>query len=322
MNKISNWKKPGGKLGMVVLGGLIGGGLIVLNKILPFLISLTTNVITLGMLIIVLAGLGFLVTSKDVRRIVSTTYFLIMRKITGLIIELDPIAIIERKIVQMENKIEEIQGHMHSLKGHNIYMERSIEDKKKELESTISLAKQYREMGQIADSAVHDRQVIRLTEVIQTMTKRLEESKNWFSVLKQLEHAAQLTVLDTKNEVDIRKEEYVTIKKQQKVFRGIMSIIKGNPDEMQMFNDAMEHIQRSITDALGEMTDVISNSAGLLYQIKAENGAATARVNELIEKFTQQGITGILNSSKSSPEPILINKKLDTNKQTFKQYLQ
>ena len=101
--KISSWEKPGGTLGLVVAGGAVAGGAILLYKILPFLITLTTNILTLGMLVAVLAGIAFLISDKRFRKTVSMVYFLIMRKITGLIIEIDPIAIVEVKVKEIAN---------------------------------------------------------------------------------------------------------------------------------------------------------------------------------------------------------------------------
>ena len=70
-NKVSPWEKPGGTLGMIVAGLAIGGGCIVLYKILPFLISLTTNLLTLTLLVGALAGIGFLITNKRFRQTCS-----------------------------------------------------------------------------------------------------------------------------------------------------------------------------------------------------------------------------------------------------------
>lgn len=39
-SSLSNWEKPGGKTGMVVLGLLGAGGLMLFYKALPFLITL------------------------------------------------------------------------------------------------------------------------------------------------------------------------------------------------------------------------------------------------------------------------------------------
>ena len=117
--KVSPWEKPGGTLGMIVAGLAIGGGCIILYKILPFLISLTTNLLTLTLLVGVLAGIGFLVTNKRFRQTCSMMYFMIMRKITGLIIEIDPIAIVENKVKEMKKKILDIERQMGSLNGLN-----------------------------------------------------------------------------------------------------------------------------------------------------------------------------------------------------------
>jgi len=54
----SFWQKPEGKAGMVGLAGIILGGGYLLYKALPYLISLTENILYLSLL---LMGLGALI---------------------------------------------------------------------------------------------------------------------------------------------------------------------------------------------------------------------------------------------------------------------
>lgn len=86
-SSLSNWEKPGGKTGMVVLGLLGAGGLMLFYKALPFLITLASNTLYLGLI----AGIIY---HPKFRKICSATYFMLMRKLTGLVIEIDPIAIV------------------------------------------------------------------------------------------------------------------------------------------------------------------------------------------------------------------------------------
>lgn len=100
-SSLSNWEKPGGKTGMVVLGLLGAGGLMLFYKALPFLITLASNTLYLGLLLGLIAGIIYLLCDPKFRKICSATYFMLMRKLTGLVIEIDP------TILNVTHSIEE-----------------------------------------------------------------------------------------------------------------------------------------------------------------------------------------------------------------------
>lgn len=300
--KVSPWEKPGGTLGMIVAGLAIGGGCIVLYKILPFLISLTTNLLTLTLLVLALAGIGFLITNKRFRQTCSMLYFMVMRKITGLIIEIDPIAIVENKVKEMKKKILDIERQMGSLNGLNKQNERKIEEKKRQLQHEIDRLNEYNKNNKRAEAGVAERQAVRLQSAIERQIKRLEDSKKWYEILKSLKHAAELTVLDTENEVNDRKEEFESIKAQHKAFSSIMSIMKGDPDQMEDFTRAMDFMAYDITQKLGEMSNVIDETGGLLSQFAIEEGVASKRADELLKKYESHGIDGLFSAFNTKSE--------------------
>jgi hypothetical protein len=90
-----------------------------------------------------------------------------MRKITGLIIEIDPIAIVEKKVMEMKKKIIEIEKQMGSLNGLNKQNERKIEDKKKQLQNQIDLLNEYNRLNKRAEAGVAERQAVRLQSSIE-----------------------------------------------------------------------------------------------------------------------------------------------------------
>lgn len=304
--KVSPWEKPGGTLGMIVAGLAVGGGCIVLYKILPFLISLTTNLLTLTLLVLALAGIGFLITNKRFRQTCSMLYFMVMRKITGLIIEIDPIAIVENKVKEMKKKILDIERQMGSLNGLNKQNERKIEEKKRQLQHEIDRLNEYNKNNKRAEAGVAERQAVRLQSAIERQIKRLEDSKKWYEILKSLKHAAELTVLDTENEVNDRKEEFESIKAQHKAFSSIMSIMKGDPDQMEDFTRAMDFMAYDITQKLGEMSNVIDETGGLLSQFAIEEGVASKRADELLQRYEANGIDGLFSAFENKKQPVLI----------------
>ena len=304
--KVSPWEKPGGTLGMIVAGLAIGGGCIVLYKILPFLISLTTNLFTLTLLELALAGIGFLITNKRFRQTCSMLYFMVMRKITGLIIEIDPIAIVENKVKEMKKKILDIERQMGSLNGLNKQNERKIEEKKRQLQHEMDRLNEYNKNNKRAEAGVAERQAVRLQSAIERQIKRLEDSKKWYEILKSLKHAAELTVLDTENEVNDRKEEFESIKAQHKAFSSIMSIMKGDPDQMEDFTRAMDFMAYDITQKLGEMSNVIDETGGLLSQFAIEEGVASKRADELLQRYEANGIDGLFSAFENKKQPVMI----------------
>lgn len=296
-NKISPWEKPGGTLGLIVAGLAAGGGAILLYNILPWLITLTTNILTLGMLVAVLAGIAFLISDKRFRKTVSMVYFLIMRKITGIIIEIDPIAIVEAKVKEMKEKIQVIEKQMGNIKGLITQNQRRVEDKKNELEKQLGMLKQYEQRNMLDRAKITERQVVRLQGAVERQTKRLEDSKKWMEILKKLKERADLVVVDTENEVNDRKEEYESIKAQHKAFSSIMSIIKGNPDDLEDFTHAMDFMAYDISMRLGEMSNVIDETGGLLSQISVEDGVTSEKAAALLQKYENEGIDGLFSSN-------------------------
>jgi hypothetical protein len=102
--KRSFWSRPEGILGLVVLAGLAGTGLFYFNEIVKFLIEVATNTLHLAFLLGALGVLVFLVTSRDIRTGLFFLFKTLMRKLTGVVIQLDPIAILKIYISDLKNK--------------------------------------------------------------------------------------------------------------------------------------------------------------------------------------------------------------------------
>lgn len=139
-SSLSNWEKPGGKTGMVVLGLLGAGGLMLFYKALPFLITLASNTLYFGLLLGLIAGIIYLLCDPKFRKICSATYFMLMRKLTGLVIEIDPIAIVEQRIRDMQKKSADIKKVMGDLRGCIIRSKNDIQNDTKEMRNCMDEA--------------------------------------------------------------------------------------------------------------------------------------------------------------------------------------
>ena len=294
------WDQPGGKFGLVVLVLILIGALIFLYRILPYLITLAENTIYFGILLGIIGLVTFLCLDKKFRRIVSVGYFILMRKLTSLFVNIDPIAIIERRLSMMEKSIQKMNESMGRLLGQIRKLEGSIASKKEEMEKLLQRAQVYRAKGNKDAAVIDERQIARLEKYINKLLGLLNDSKRWYESLDKLSQMAKLTVLDTRNEVNMQKEEYEMAKQQHKIFKSVMSIMEGDPDELALFNEALEAMRVDIEMKLGEMERVISSTGGLIDQFEADNEVASFKGNELINKYNQLGIEGIFKTFENS----------------------
>lgn len=125
---------------MVVLGLLGAGGLMLFYKALPFLITLASNTLYFGLLLGLIAGIIYLLCDPKFRKICSATYFMLMRKLTGLVIEIDPIAIVEQRIRDMQKKSADIKKVMGDLRGCIIRSKNDIQNDTKEMRNCMDEA--------------------------------------------------------------------------------------------------------------------------------------------------------------------------------------
>lgn len=291
--KVSFFKKPGSVTGTVLLA--IGGifAIMHINPILSFLNSLLANTITFVGLCIALAAIIYCILDPKIRKIVSELYFMLVRKVMGIVVEMDPIAIVQHHIERMKEKIREIRKNMGSLDGLIKESENRLAEKKKKIEHDAIALKKCTEKNKLSEAQVYERSVVRLDEIIQRQEKRLDDARKWYKILSDLKYEAQLTVKDTENEINERIEEWAMIKKQHKVFTSVMGIIQNN-DQFNTFTMAMDYMTVDITQKLGEMESIINETGSIMTKMNLENEIASEKASALMEKYDKYGIDGLL----------------------------
>ncbi|MCQ2253366.1 MAG: hypothetical protein MJZ61_07940 [Bacteroidales bacterium] len=294
---ISPWQRPGGTLGKIVLGAGIIGGAYLLYKNIDFLIQMTQKTLTLGLLVGIICLIGFLITNKKFRNLCSNVYFLIMRKLTGLVVEIDPIAIVEGKVKEMKGKIQKISKLLGDVKGLNMQNEKRLQLKKAEMDDNLRKLDLLQKSGRMAEAQVCNNKIVRLKTAIESSSKRLEDSKAWMMILTELKKAAELKVEDTEDAVRARKEEFESIKAQHKAFSSIQGLLSDNGGEIDSFTMAMDFMDNDISQKLGEMSLIIDETGGIIDQIAMDNAVNSIKAEEFLQKYRESGIDGIFSNT-------------------------
>src|ERR1700676_3031540 len=136
------WQRPEGTVGKVVL--ILGGIAVAYGfvQILPFLISAATDTFHLAILIGALLLLIFVVTDKRVLTLGKLIFQSIMRFLTGLFIELDPIGILKNYIAEMKKNLGVMDEQLGNLNGSIRTLQNQIDTNQKESEHSLTLVNQ------------------------------------------------------------------------------------------------------------------------------------------------------------------------------------
>ena len=279
------WSKPEGKTGMFFAAFLIVGGVLLLNSILPFIILMLSNMITAGVLALVVGGFIYVVTDSKFRAVFGAFYRLAMKQLTGIVINIDPIAIIEDQCDFLEKNRDKMYTEMGKLKGQQKGLEKIITDNETQVEKHMGIATQAKKSQNNQQIALETRQASRLKESNDRLIVLRNKIDMIYKILNKMYENSGYLLEDTKSEVETRKREYTAMKTAYSAVQSAMKVINGDSDRMAMFEQAMDVIAQDISTKVGEMEQFMELSASFMQSIDLQNGAFEEKGMKMLEAW-------------------------------------
>ena len=295
------WKRPGGTFAKITGWAAIAAILYGIAKALPFLIAAASNLIILIVELVALAALLYLITSKDVRRIVKLTWLQIMRKLYGFVVNIDPINILQNGINEMRKKLEVVRENVTKLESLLVDMKRKVSEYKSEFERNVSKRRSLEK--KLSDPTVPSNEMLKYKATLQlinneitrgeaqikSQNERIATSEKYLKVMKNLETAADFKVRDAENELRYRKNEYEQAKAQQKAMSSITSILKGSMTKSMEEELAMEQVTNTINSSIAEMNRLLDGSNDILVNFELDTEANATKADEILARFDANG---------------------------------
>ena len=297
----SLWKRPGGLFAKVTGIAAIGAILYGLWKILPILVAAAANIFILILELIGIALLLYLITSKDVRRVVKLTWLQIMRKLYGLVVNIDPINILQNGIHEMAKKLDVVRENVTKLESLLVDMKRKLQEYKSDFEKNVakrrSIEKKLADPTMTSSDMMKYRATLQLinNEItrgeaqIKSQNERIATSEKYLKVMKNLETAADFKVKEASNELRYRKNEYEQAKAQQKAMSSITSILKGGLTRSMEEELAMEQVTNTINTSIAEMNRLLDGSNDILVNFELDTEANATKADEILARFDANG---------------------------------
>jgi len=274
----SFWERPEGTTGMVMTG-LIGIGVFFLAKwalpviqtVLGLAITVLGQAITITVLCTVLAALIYVVTNNKVQTLVGYLFKSLMRKITGVFVEIDPIGIMKSYIDDSAANLDIIRNGIGKLRGQIRICESKVEENTRASSRARVTAEAAERAGKTSAVTLNRRQANRLEKSNRTYEQLLTTLRLHLRTLEKYLDVSQVVIDDLRNEIAVNEEQRKLILTSHSVMNAAKRIINGDKDSREMFDMAMEYLAADYGQKLGEIEQFISDSQGFVESLDLQN---------------------------------------------------
>ena len=294
----SFWKRPEGKLGGLIIVAGIAAIAIFHKPIFAFVTSLLAGTISTIALVAVAAALLYILLDKKVRNLVWYMYKGVMRWITKLFVQIDPIKILENYVEYLKKNMKKMNTHISKLKGQISQLKTTMVKNKREMDHSLKLAEQAKKQGKNELLTINTRQYGRLKESNARYGQLLGKMQILYKVLNKIYINSGYLIQDTENDVRMRKQELKAIKTSHSAMKRAMNIIQGDPDKKLIFDMATETVVEEIHTKIGEMERFIELSGSFIDSIDLQNGVYEQEGLEILEKLEKEGGSFLFNEPK------------------------
>jgi len=235
------WQRPEGTVGKVVL--VLGGIAVAYGfvQILPFLIAAATDTLHLALLIGGILVFLFIVTDKRVRTLGKLIFQSVMRFLTGLFIELDPIGILKNYIGEMKKNLAIMDEQLGNLNGSIRTLQNQIDTNQKDAEHSMALANQadkkmaaggltsLDQQQYLSAKVTNQRHGASLININKSLIDLRDKLKILYDQLIRWGATAEFQVTDKENRVSEEEMRRKALKKAYSVFQAAKKDLSRRP---------------------------------------------------------------------------------------------
>ena len=294
------WERPEGMTGGIFMAALVLGGGYLLYKALPTLISLAENTLYLAGILAALAGLVYVVLDPKMRNLVWYMYKSIMRWVTGLFVQLDPIGILKSYIEDLKDNLGSMNTQISRLKGQMYKLSEMILQNQKEIKTNLGIASKAKETGKDSIMVLKARKAGRLQESNMKLEDLYKRMEVLYRVLTKMYENSEIMLEDIQDQVVVKEQEYKAIKASHSAIRSAMNILSGNSDKKYMYDMALEAMAEDVGQKVGEMERFMDMSKNFMESIDLQNGVFEEEGLDMLEKWEKEGVSFLLGKEKSS----------------------
>jgi len=308
--KKSFWKRPEGKTGLAVMIALVVGAGILLFNVLPAIVALTQSILGLSAMLFALGVIVYMIADPRTRRLFWYMYKSVMRWITGLFVQIDPIGILKSYVEDLKGNLSKMNKQIGRLRGQMHKLKELIINNKKEIRSNLDMASKARDAEKKSMMILKSRKAGRLKDSNMRLEDLYRKMEIMFRVLTKMYENSEILMEDITDQVEVKEQERKAIHASHSAMNSAMSLIQGDSDKRAMFDQALEAIADDVGQKMGEMERFMDVSENFMQSVDLKNGIFEEEGLKMLEMWEKEGVSLILGEDKKT---LLIDAMDDKN---------
>lgn len=296
MKQKSFWRKPEGVTGLLFLAGIIGGAAYVATMVnwpavFASTLSLVATIAVLGVLI-------YMILDPKMRNLIFYMYKSVMRAVTGMFVQIDPIGILKTYVEELQNNLRKMNKQISQLRAQMHKLKELIVKNEREITSNLKLAGKAKETNKRNVMILKSRRAGRLKDSNMRLEELYKKMEVLYRVLTKMYENSQILAEDIKDQVAVKEQERKAIHASHGAMTSAMSVINGDPDQRAMFDMAMENITEDVASKVGEMERFMEMSANFMDSVDLQNGVFEEEGMQMLEQWEQESTSLLLGEEK------------------------
>jgi len=251
---------------------------------LPILITLVSNTLYLALLLIALAAVIYMVVDPRMRNLFWYGYKSIMRWITGIFVNLDPIGILKSYVEDLENNLSKMSKQIGNLRGSMRKLKTTMEENDKSIENELNIANAAKKQGNEKQLVLSTRQAARLKDSNEKYNSLYSKMDILHRILAKMYENSEILLEDTRDQVKVKQEEREAIRASHSAMSSAMKVISGDKDKKAMFDMAVEAIADDVANKVGEMERFMDMSSKFMDSVDLQNGVFEEEGLKMLEQ--------------------------------------
>ena len=258
-----------------------------LTYVLPWLVTVTWNLVNLVIGGVILGFLLMIVTNKKFWRALKYLSAFIANYTIGIAIELNPFNILQAKIEQGYKDRETLYQQAAKLKGKQSELVDKLTDKEKELQLNIQKVKILQaEQGKNSRQIdLYANNVLRCREYIDNVTPIVGDLNKLIKFADAAYEESGIMLEDAKLDLEAKKDLYYSVTTGLSAVTSAMKAFKGDDELNQDAEKALAILKVQIGEKIGHIKSAIDVTSRFMDDKVLEDKAKSAQAIELINQF-------------------------------------
>lgn len=200
-------------------------------------------------------------------------YKSIIKKITGLMIKIDPLSYMDRYVDTLSEKLDNLNAIKVQLQGRQVAAERRIKALQQEVADHAKRGKAAIEQKQTTIASLEGTRLEGAKKSIQLYTPNYERMTKSLTFLNALSENWGMSIIQLREEIARKREEFEVLRDEAKALHQAEEFLSGNTPEGQIYQESLKALEYTVTQKIAYIEDFEKRSKNIMDGITVDNQA-------------------------------------------------